>query len=369
MSFSLGIVGLPNVGKSTLFQALTKNKVDAANYPFCTIDPNVGVVAVPDQRLEKLATLSHSQKIIPTVIEFVDIAGLVKGASVGEGLGNKFLSHIREVDAIVQVVRHFENKDVIHVNGKISPEDDKQVINLELILADLETVSKHLEKTTSKMKGTYEKELDKEKAAAEKAKDVLENNKLLNSKNWEEEEFKILKMLNLLTIKPIIYLYNISEDDLGKDLNLPASPPASPNRGESQSEPDNAIAICAKLESELAELDAEEAKNYLTELGIAKSGLDNLITASYKLLNLITFLTTGPEETRAWTITRGTKAPQAAGVIHTDFANGFIRAEVVNWQTLLDDGGWNQSKDQGHMRMEGKEYIMQDGDTVHFHFN
>ncbi|MBT7552946.1 redox-regulated ATPase YchF [bacterium] len=353
MSFSLGIVGLPNVGKSTLFQALTKNKVEAANYPFCTIDPNVGVVAVPDERLDKLAKLSSSQKIIPTAIEFVDIAGLVKGASEGEGLGNKFLSHIREVDAIVQVIRYFKNDDVIHVHGKIDPEDDKQVINLELILADLETTTKHLKKTISKMKGAYEKELDKEKVVAEKAKALLEDNKLLNGENWEDEEFKILKMLNLLTIKPIIYLYNISEDDLGKDLNLPK----------------NVIAICAKLESELAELDEQEVKNYLTELGIAKSGLDNLITASYKLLNLITFLTTGPEETRAWTITAGAKGPQAAGVIHTDFEKGFIRAEVVNWQTLLDDGGWNESKDQGHMRMEGKEYVMQDGDTVHFHFN
>jgi len=353
MSFSLGIVGLPNVGKSTLFQALTKNKVEAANYPFCTIDPNIGIVAVPDTRLDKLAKLSNSQKIIPTTIEFVDIAGLVKGASEGEGLGNKFLSHIREVDAIIQVIRYFQNNDVIHVNGKIDPEDDKQVIDLELILADLETVTKHLTKTVNKMKGTYEKELDKEKAVIEKAKQLLEDNKLLNIETWTDEEFKILKILNLLTIKPIIYLYNISENDLNKDLKLP----------------DNVIAICAKLESEIAELSEQEAKDYLKELGVAKSGLDNLITASYKLLNLITFLTTGPEETKAWTITRDTKAPQAAGVIHTDFEQGFIRAEIINWQTLLDDGGWNKGKDHGHMRMEGKEYIMQDGDTVHFHFN
>ena len=353
MSFSLGIVGLPNVGKSTLFQALTKNKVEAANYPFCTIDPNIGIVAVPDTRLDKLAKLSNSQKIIPTTIEFVDIAGLVKGASEGEGLGNKFLSHIREVDAIIQVIRYFQNNDVIHVNGKIDPEDDKQVIDLELILADLETVTKHLTKTVNKMKGTYEKELDKEKAVIEKAKQLLEDNKLLNIETWTDEEFKILKILNLLTIKPIIYLYNISENDLNKDLKLP----------------DNVIAICAKLESEIAELSEQEAKDYLKELGVAKSGLDNLITTSYKLLNLITFLTTGPEETKAWTITRDTKAPQAAGVIHTDFEQGFIRAEIINWQTLLDDGGWNKGKDHGHMRMEGKEYIMQDGDTVHFHFN
>lgn len=353
MSFSLGIVGLPNVGKSTLFQALTKNKVEAANYPFCTIDPNVGVVAVPDQRLDQLAQLSQSQKIVPTTIEFVDIAGLVKGASEGEGLGNKFLSHIREVDAIVQVIRHFENKDVIHVNGKIDPEDDKQVVNLELILADLETVTKHLSKTVSKMKGAYEKELDLEKIVIEKAKTILESEKLLSSENWEEEEYKILKQLNLLSIKPIIYLYNIAENDLEKNLDLP----------------NNALSICAKLESELAELEPEEAKNYLQELNITNSGLDNLIQKSYELLNLITFITTGPEETKAWTIKKETKAPQAAGVIHTDFEKGFIRAEVINWQELVEAESWNKAKDKGLMRMEGKEYIMRDGDTVHFYFN
>ncbi|MCB9803156.1 redox-regulated ATPase YchF [Candidatus Nomurabacteria bacterium] len=353
MSFSLGIVGLPNVGKSTLFQALTKNKVEAANYPFCTIDPNVGVVAVPDQRLEKLAQLSSSAKIVPTTIEFVDIAGLVRGASTGEGLGNKFLSHIREVDAIVQVVRHFENKDVIHVNGKIDPEDDKQVINLELILADLETTTKHLEKVTSKMKGSYPKELDQEKAVSEKAKKILEEEKLLSTFDWSEEERKQLKQLNLLSIKPIIYLYNIAENDLDKDLKLP----------------ENALSICAKLESELAELNNEEAQTFLAELGIKNSGLNNLINKSYQLLELITFITTGPEETKAWTVTNGSKAPQAAGVIHTDFEKGFIRAEVVNWEELLNAGGWHQAKEKGLMRMEGKEYLMQDGDTVHFYFN
>lgn len=353
MSFSLGIVGLPNVGKSTLFQALTKNKVEAANYPFCTIDPNVGVVPVPDERLEKLAKISDSKKIIPTVIEFVDIAGLVEGASAGEGLGNKFLSNIREVDAIVQVVRQFDDKDVTHVHGEINADYDKQIINLELILADLDSVTKHLDKITTKMKGAYEKYLDKEKVVLDKVREVLEANQMVNTLELEEDEKKILKQLNLLTIKPIIYLYNIDEENIGKDLGLP----------------DNTISICAKIESELAELPEEEAREYLAELGIQNSGLDNLITTSYKLLNLITFLTTGPEETRAWTVTNGAKAPQAAGVIHTDFEKGFIRAEVVNWQTLLDDGGWNQSKDAGHMRMEGKDYIVQDGDTVHFHFN
>ena len=353
MSFSLGIVGLPNVGKSTLFQALTKNKVDAANYPFCTIDPNVGVVAVPDPRLAKLAKISNSKKVIPTTIEFVDIAGLVKGASKGEGLGNKFLSNIREVDAIVQVIRHFKNKDVTHVHGGIDPEQDKEIINLELILADLETVNKHLEKVVTKMKGVYDKSLDKEKKLLERIKVELENDKLLNALELTTEEKQILKQLNLLTIKPIIYLYNIDEEAVGGDLKLP----------------DNSLAICAKVEAELAELPEEEAKAYLQELGITKSGLDNLIVASYKLLNLITFLTTGPEETKAWTITDGTKAPQAAGVIHTDFEKGFIRAEVIAWQKLLEVGDWNGAREKGLLRTEGKDYVMQDGDTVHFLFN
>ncbi len=353
MSFSLGIVGLPNVGKSTLFQALTKNKVEAANYPFCTIDPNVGVVAVPDERLNKLSVMSSSAKIVPTTIEFVDIAGLVKGASTGEGLGNKFLSHIREVDAIVQVVRHFSDPNVIHVGGKIDPEDDKQVINLELILADLETVTKHLSKVVSKMKGAYEKELNQEKAVIEKAKNILESETLLSAEIWEQEEYKILKQLNLLSIKPIIYLYNIAENDLNKDLQLPA----------------NAVSICAKLEAELSELEPAEAQIYLQELGIKNTGLNNLIQKSYQLLNLITFITTGPEETKAWTISRGTKAPQAAGVIHTDFEKGFIRAEVINCHDLLKAESWTKAKELGLMRMEGKEYVMQDGDTVHFYFN
>jgi len=353
MSFSLGIVGLPNVGKSTIFQALTKNKVEAANYPFCTIDPNVGIVTVPDKRLDQLAKMSKSEKIIPTAIEFVDIAGLVSGASKGEGLGNKFLSHIREVDAIVQVIRNFEDDDIIHVNGKINPEDDKDVINLELILSDLDTLVKHLNKVINKMKGPYDKTLDKEKKVLEKARVLLEDNKLLNNTGWEEEEFKVLKQLNLLSIKPIIYLYNISEDDINKELNLP----------------ENTISICAKLESDLADLSEKETKEYLKELGIKKTGLDNLITKSYDLLNLITFITTGPEETKAWTTKKETKAPQAAGVIHTDFEKGFIRAEVINWKELLESKSWNNAKDKGLIKMEGKEYIIKDGDTVHFHFN
>ncbi|PLX25833.1 redox-regulated ATPase YchF [Candidatus Parcubacteria bacterium] len=353
MSFSLGIVGLPNVGKSTLFQALTRNKVEASNYPFCTIDPNVGVVPVPDPRLEKLAEISKSAKIIPTAIEFVDIAGLVQGASEGEGLGNKFLSHIREVDAIVQVVRHFSDDNVTHVHGNIDPDYDKQIINLELIMADIDTVGKHMEKVLTKMKGAYDKSLDQEKKILEKCQKTLAENLMLNTLDFDKEEKKILRQLNLLTTKPIIYLYNVDEENVGKDLGLP----------------EGSIAICAKTEAELADLDEAEAKEYLQELGVEKSGLESLIVASYKLLSLITFLTTGPEETKAWTVTEGSKAPQAAGVIHTDFEKGFIRAEVVNWQTLLDDGGWNQAKEAGHMKMEGKDYIIKDGDTVHFHFN
>lgn len=353
MSFSLGIVGLPNVGKSTLFQALTRNKVEASNYPFCTIDPNVGVVAVPDHRLEQLAEMSKSAKIIPTTIEFVDIAGLVKGASEGEGLGNKFLSHIREVDAIVQVVRRFSDSNVTHVHGNIDPEYDKQIVNLELILADTDTVTKYLAKIISKMKGPYDKQLDQEKIILEKVLQTLTANQLLNTLELNPEEQKILKQLNLLTTKPIIYLYNIDEADISNDLNLP----------------DNSIAICAKTEAELADLSEAEAKEYLKELGIEHSGLQNLIVTSYKLLNLLTFITTGPEETRAWTTTAGSKAPQAAGVIHTDFEKGFIRAEVINWQQLLADGSWHKAREAGHMRMEGKEYLIQDGDTVHFHFN
>lgn len=353
MSFSLGIVGLPNVGKSTLFKALTKNKVDIANYPFCTIDPNVGVVAVPDQRLEKLAVLSSSAKIVPTTIDFVDIAGLVKGASEGQGLGNKFLANIREVDAIVQVIRHFTDKNIIHVHDKIDPEHDKQIINLELILADLETLTKHLDKVKSKMKGVYDKSLDKEKVVLEKARLILENNQLLNQTAWSLDEQKILKPLNLLSSKPIIYLYNIDETNIGKNLNLPT----------------NSLVICAKTEAELADLNPEEAQEYIKELGLVTSGLHDLIQASYELLGLITFITTGPMESKAWTVTRGAKAPQAAGVIHTDFEKSFIRAEVINWQDLLDCQGWNQAKEKGLLRMEGKEYLIQDGDTVHFHFN
>jgi ribosome-binding ATPase len=353
MSFSLGIIGLPNVGKSTLFQALTKKKVDASNYPFCTIDPNVGVVAVPDERLAQLAVMSKSDKVVPTTIEFVDIAGLVKGASQGEGLGNKFLNNIREVDALVEVVRAFEDENVIHVHGHIDPEEDKSVINLELIIADLEIVERRFTKVVDQLKGPKTKELVAEHAILEKIVKNLKENRMLYNVDWTDEERIQLKPFNLLTAKPLIYAYNISESMLNKDLVMPQ----------------NAVKICAKLESELADMPAEELPAYLKELGIANTGLDQLIAKSYKLLHLISFITTGPMETKAWTVNRGAKAPQAAGVIHTDFEKGFIRAEVINWKDLLDIGSWTKAKEVGKIRTEGKEYVIQDGDTVHFHFN
>jgi len=358
MSFSIGIVGLPNVGKSTLFKALTKKQVDIANYPFCTIDPNVGVVKVPDARLEKLAVLSKSEKIIPTTIEFVDIAGLVKGAYKGEGLGNQFLSHIREVDAIVEIVRNFEDKNIIHVYNEVNPTNDQEILNLELVMADLEVVKKRLEKVNSQLKGAHEKIIDQQKEVYEKIKSHLEKGQMVNSLGLNEDEKNLIKDLNLLSIKPLIYVLNIDENDLAKVNNYKNIFPGNV-----------VLPLPVKLEAEIAELDEAEAKNYLTEVGIAESGLDQLIKLSYQLLNLITFITTGPKDTRAWTCQKETKAPQTAGIIHTDFEKGFIRAEVINWKKLLDVGGDVAAKEKGLMRMEGKDYIIQDGDVVHFHFN
>ena len=349
MSFSVGIVGLPNVGKSTLFNALTRQQAQASNFPFTTIDPNVGVIAVPDERIEKLAKLEKSDKLVPTSIEFVDIAGLVKGAAEGAGLGNKFLSHIREVDAIVQVVRFFENKDIIHVDGSVDPARDIEVINTELMLADLNTVSKRLESLGKEIKGGS-KDAVVLKTALEKIQTALSDGKLAKTVHLTDEELKLVRQLQLLTMKPTLYVAN-------------ASGPVAPLNGI------EFLPIDVKIEAELAELADIERVEYMKELGITESGLDRLAKASYKLLNLITYFTAGPMETKAWTIVAGTKAPQAAGVIHTDFEKGFIKAEVIAWNKLLEAGGYGPARDKGWLRIEGKEYIMQDGDVAHFRFN
>ncbi|MBQ6196458.1 MAG: redox-regulated ATPase YchF [Lachnospiraceae bacterium] len=362
----LGIVGLPNVGKSTLFNSLTKAGAEAANYPFCTIDPNVGVVEVPDFRLKLLGDFYQSKKITPAVIEFVDIAGLVKGASKGEGLGNQFLAAIREVDAIVHVVRCFEDDNVIHVDGSIDPLRDIEVIELELILADLDVLTRRIAKTTRS--AMNDKDAKKELAVLKKLEAVLNEGK--QAKTYEPEsddEAAFIDSLQLLTEKPVIYAANVSEDDLADDGA--SNPNVEKVRAFAKEEGSEVFVICASLEEELAELDEEEKKEFLADLGLSSSGLDKLIAASYRLLGLMSFLTAGEKETRAWTIKSGTKAPGAAGKIHSDFERGFIRAEVVNYQDLLNAGSYAAAKDKGLVRIEGKEYVMQDGDVVLFRFN
>ena len=360
----MGIVGLPNVGKSTLFNAITKAGAECANYPFCTIEPNVGVVAVPDERLEKLAEIYHPQKVTPAVIEFVDIAGLVKGASHGEGLGNKFLSHIREVDSIVEVVRCFEDTNIVHVDGSINPIRDIETINLELIFADMETVQKRIDNAKKKLKADkkYQLEVD----TFEKISRTLESGKLARTVALNEEEAEIAKDAFLLTMKPILYVANISENQLE---NVTEDENVKKVVEYAKAENAQVIPLCVKIEEEIATLDGEEEKEMLEALGLEESGLDRVIKASYDLLGLMSFLTAGEPEVRAWTIKKGTKAPQAAGKIHSDIERGFIRAEIVSYDDLIKSGSIANAREKGLMRSEGKDYIMQDGDVVLFRFN
>ena len=360
----LGIIGLPNVGKSTLFNSLTKAGADAQNYPFCTIDPNIGVVAVPDERLEKLAALYNSAKITPAVIEFVVIAGLVKGASKGEGLGNQFLANIREVDAIVHVVRCFSDPNVVHVDGSVDPKRDIETITLELIFADLEV----LEKRLMKAKRPGDKSVLSEAAVLNALKEHLESGQCVKTyEPQSEEEADFIHSLNLLTDKPVIYAANVSEEDLSDDGE--SSPYVQAVREYAKTDGSGVFVVSAQIEEEISELDDDEKMMFLEDLGVSESGLDKLIRASYTLLGLMSFLTAGEKETRAWTIKIGTKAPQAAGKIHSDFERGFIKAEVVNYQDLLSCGSTAAAREKGLVRMEGKDYVMQDGDVVVFRFN
>lgn len=362
----LGIVGLPNVGKSTLFNSMTLGKAEAANYPFCTIDPNVGIVTVPDERLTKLTEMYNSAKTTPAVIEFVDIAGLVRGASKGEGLGNKFLSHIREVDAIVHVVRCFEDTNVVHVDGSIDPIRDIETINLELVFSDLEILERRIAKTGKMAKA--DKSLQKEVDVLQKLKDALEQGISARAVEFDTPEEKtFVDSLTLLTAKPVLYAANVAEDDLADDGA--SNEFVQRVREYAAKEGSEVFVLCAKIEEEISDLDEADKKEFLADLGVDGSGLDRLIAASYKLLGLISYLTAGPQESRAWTITKGTKAPQAAGKIHSDFERGFIRAEVVAYDDLMRLGSYNAAKEQGLVRSEGKEYVVKDGDVVLFRFN
>ena len=365
MGLTAGIVGLPNVGKSTLFNAITKQKILAANYPFATIDPNVGVVVVPDERLDFLNELYHPKNLVPTTIEYTDIAGLVKGASVGEGLGNKFLSHIREVDAIVEVVRCFENDDIIHVEGTVDPIRDIEIINLELMLADLEVINNRLNKVSKKAVMSKDKEAMKENDILEKLKSNLEKNIPLRQVEFDLEELEFIKGFNLLTLKPIIYMANVNEEDLIEDNNVYVQKV----REYAIKENSEVITVCAKIEEDLADLSDIEKAEFLLDLGIKESGLDKLIKATYKLLGLATYFTAGTDECRAWTFKKGMKAPECAGIIHSDFERGFIRSETMSFEDLKKYGSELKVKEAGKLRIEGKEYEMQDGDICHFRFN
>jgi ribosome-binding ATPase len=363
MSLTAGIVGLPNVGKSTLFNAITKKNILAANYPFATIEPNVGVVIVPDERLDFLNELYIPEKLIPTTFEFTDIAGLVKGASTGEGLGNKFLSHIREVDAICEVVRCFVDGNITHVEGDVDPIRDIEIINVELMIADLEVVDKRLGMVSKKAQ-TKDKQAIIELEALTKIKSSLEKNEPIRKISFTEDETKIIKPFNFLTQKPIIYMANISEDELDIDNEYVLKV-----KEYAKEEGSTVIKVCAKIEAELSELDDESKKEFLNDLGINESGLDQLISATYSLLGLATYFTAGPKEVRAWTFKNGMKAPECAGIIHTDFEKGFIRAEIMSFEDLKKHGNEKNVKEAGRTRLEGKEYLMKDGDICHFRFN
>ena len=361
----LGMVGLPNVGKSTLFNALTNAGAESANYPFCTIEPNVGVVSVPDERLDKLAEMYNPEKFTPAMLEFVDIAGLVKGASNGEGLGNKFLANIREVDAIVHVVRCFENDNIVHVDGSIGAKRDIETINLELIFSDMEILGRRIDREKKLEKG--DKSLHKEIEFLEKLMAHLEEGKSARSFGFTEEEAEIIKSTPLLSNKPVIYAANLSEDDFRGGYEKNKQYIAV--KAVADEENSAVLPICAQIEADIADMDAEEKELFLSDLNLNESGLSRIIKTGYSLLGLISFLTAGPQEVRAWTITKGTKAPQAAGKIHTDFEKGFIRAEVVSFDDLVKCGGMTGAKEKGLVRLEGKEYVMQDGDVVLFRFN
>lgn len=364
MALTAGIVGLPNVGKSTLFNAITKKNILAANYPFATIDPNVGVVIVPDSRLDFLNDLYKPKSLVPTAYEFTDIAGLVKGASSGEGLGNKFLSHIREVDAIVHVVRCFNDPNIIHVEADIDPIRDMEIINIELTLSDLEIIENRINKIGKKASMSKDKDIQKEAYVLEKIKSALENNIPVRRLDFEDDEWKLIKHFNLITSKPVIYMANVSEDDM-----ISGNAYVDKVREYAASEGSLVVVVCAKIEAELSELDDADRVEFLNDIGVSESGLDKLIKATYSLLNLATYFTAGADEVRAWTFKKGMKAPECAGIIHTDFQKGFIKAEVMSYDDLVLYGDEKKVKENGKMRLEGKDYVMRDGDICYFRFN